>query len=130
MERHAAVLRLQTVGNVLLHLLTTPQEPAAIPSKLLPGPPPVLLLLSTDEDLLHMFSETNLKVRAQSRGRPRSPAALLTPLPATCSKPTPIEPLVNLDITMPTHSPFLLFNITPDKCLCRAAAVWDSVFSS
>lgn len=64
-EHHPAVLRLQTVGDVLLNLLTAPQEPAAIPSKLLPRAPSVLLL-STDEDLVHMVTETYLKVRSES----------------------------------------------------------------
>lgn len=68
-EHHPAVLRLQTVGDVLLNLLTAPQEPAAIPSKLLPRAPPVLLL-STDEDLVHMVTETYLKVRAESTSEP------------------------------------------------------------
>lgn len=67
MVHHTAVLRLQTEGDVLLNLLTAPQEPAAIPSKLLPRASPVLLLLlSTDEDLVHVVAETHLEAREQS----------------------------------------------------------------
>lgn len=72
MVHHAAVLRLQAVGDVLLHLLTAPQEPAAIPSQLLPWAPPVLLLLSTDEDLVHVVREAYLRVRPESTCKPRA----------------------------------------------------------
>lgn len=72
MVHHAAVLRLQAVGDVLLYLLTAPQEPAAIPSQLLPWAPPVLLLLSTDEDLVHVVREAYLRVRPESTCKPRA----------------------------------------------------------
>lgn len=62
---HPAVLRLQTVGDALLHLLATPQEPAAITRKLLPRAAPVLFLLSTDDDLVYVLTETYLKGRPQ-----------------------------------------------------------------
>lgn len=58
-EQHLpAVPRLQAVGDVLLHLLATPQEPAAVAGQLLPGAPPVL---STDEHLVHVLTETHLR---------------------------------------------------------------------
>lgn len=58
---HAAVLRLQTVGNALLHLLTPAQEPAAVPRHLLPGAPAILLLLiAAGKELLYTVTETNL----------------------------------------------------------------------
>lgn len=64
----AAVLWLQTVGDALLHLLTASQEPAAVPGQLLPGAPPVLLLLATaGEELLHVVTETNLMGRRRVR---------------------------------------------------------------
>lgn len=57
----AAVLRLQTVGYALLHLLTTAQEPAAVPRQLLPGAPTILLLLiAAGKELLYTVTETNL----------------------------------------------------------------------
>lgn len=60
----AAVLRLQAVGDALLHLLAAAQEAAAVPSQLLPGTPPVLLLLTAaGEELLHIVTETNLTRR-------------------------------------------------------------------
>lgn len=72
MVHHPAVLRLQTVGDALLHLLAAPQEPAAITSKLLPRAPPVL---GTDEDLVHVVAETYLKARPQSTSNAHSRAA-------------------------------------------------------
>lgn len=65
---HAAVLRLQTVGNALLHLLTTAQEPAAVPRQLLPGAPAILLLLiAAGKELLYTVTETNLTGSGESR---------------------------------------------------------------
>lgn len=57
----AAVLRLQAVGDALLYLVAAAQESAAVSSKLLPGAPAVLLLLTTaGKELLHIITETNL----------------------------------------------------------------------
>lgn len=56
----AAVLRLQTVGNGLLHLPAASQEPASVPCKLLPWATPILLLIAIEEKLIHVVTETNL----------------------------------------------------------------------
>lgn len=64
----AAVLRLQAVGDAELHLLAAPQEAASVPGQLLPGAPPVLLLLATaGEELLHVVTETHLDRKKQER---------------------------------------------------------------
>lgn len=64
LERQAAVLRLQAEGDALLHLLTAPHEPAAVPGQLLPGAPAVLLpLTAAGKELLHLVTETNLTGR-------------------------------------------------------------------
>lgn len=58
------VLRLQAEGDALLHLLTAPQESAAVPGELLPRPVTVLILLATaGEELLDNVTETNLTRR-------------------------------------------------------------------
>lgn len=55
------VLRLQAEGDALLHLLTAPQESAAVPGELLPRPVAVLVLLAAaGEELLDIVTETNL----------------------------------------------------------------------